>query len=117
MARRGRILVWMLLAGYACAPWAAAIQPPTRTVVVPFCSAPAGGPGGHVPQRRMRLSFTGTPCTGGASGVAPPPRQAALAAPAQSEVRIARLAPFAPARSPSAQRPQPRAPPGHADLG
>ena len=111
LARRGGILLGMLLAGSVCAPWAAAIQPATLTVVVPYCSAPGGAPGGHAPQRRMRLSFTGTPCSAGASGVAPPPRQAAVAAPAARRVRIARLAPFAPERSARARRPQPRAPP------
>ncbi|WP_018912873.1 hypothetical protein [Thiomonas sp. FB-6] len=111
LTARGGILVWMLLAAYACAPWAAALQPDARTVVVPYCSAHAGAPDGHGPLRRIRLSFSATPSVSGGLGWGLPPSKTALPLPSPGRLRVADAAPGAPAWSSGTRRPLPRAPP------
>ena len=52
------ILVWMLLAVYACAPLAAWAQPSEQAVVVPYCVGQGPSKTGPRAPRRTVLRFT-----------------------------------------------------------
>lgn len=53
------ILVWMLLAAYACTPLAAWAQPRALAVSVPFCTTQALASPGTPAPRRIVLRFSG----------------------------------------------------------
>ncbi len=107
------ILVWMLLAAYACTPLAAWAQPRQQAVVVPYCTGQ--GPGKAATRRPRRIVLRFTSHSQGTASVV----QFALAATYRHALDPLRTAAFdatlrpEPAVAPAlCWRPPPRAPPG-----
>lgn len=106
------ILVWMLLAAYACAPLAAWAQPRSLAVSVPLCTTQAPASPGHHAPRRIVLHFSGHAQVAASSLAfalpAAAPRGFAQAAKAGRPALLAGEPRSAP---PTLWRPPPRAPP------
>ncbi len=106
------ILVWMLLAAYACSPLAAWAQPGAQALVVPYCTGQTSTKAGSSVPRRIVLRFSGHP------QVAASVVQFALPASGTQAFGMPRMPRFAApsggetvAPPPLAWRPPPRAPP------
>ncbi len=106
------ILVWMLLAAYACSPLAAWAQPRAQALLVPYCTGRLSTKAGSQLPRRIVLRFSSHP------QVAANVIAFALPASATQAFGRPRTARFDPtvgrevvAPAPMAWRPPPRAPP------
>jgi hypothetical protein len=107
------ILVWMLLAAYACTPLAAWAQPRQQAVVVPYCTGQGPGKAGTRWPRRIVLRFASH------SQVSSSAVPFALPATRRHALDPMRTAAFDATRRPEpvvapalTWRPPPRAPPG-----
>ncbi|OIQ73979.1 hypothetical protein GALL_443790 [mine drainage metagenome] len=109
-----RILVWMLLAAYACTPLAAWAQPSEQAVVVPYCVGQGPSKTGPRAPRRTVLLFTDhAQVTASDIQLALPAMARHACGPLLEPADFDATLQPEPVAAPSlAWRPQPRAPPG-----